>query len=91
MNDQRQNGTGPMIITFLAGATLGALLVALTTPKTGPELRSDLRRLAQRARGRAEDLAGQAGDAWEEVQNRSSQAAEDFKRGVKDAARDLQA
>ena len=46
-----------MLLTFLAGAAVGAVVVALTTRKTGPELRGDLKDLARRAKRKAEALA----------------------------------
>ena len=88
MNDTRYDASpmGPLVITFLAGATLGALLVALTTPKTGPDLRGELKNLARRVKGKAEGMAGEAGEAWDDVRHRTGQAAEDFMQGAKEAA-----
>lgn len=80
---------GPMLLAFLAGATVGALLVALTTPKTGPELRGDLKDLARRAKQKAGDLAEDASGAWDDMKERTALAAGDLKRGVSDAAKDL--
>ena len=80
---------GPMLLMFLAGATVGALLVALTTPKTGPELRGDLKDLAGRAKQKAGDLAEDATGAWDDMKERTVAAAGDLKRGVSDAVKDL--
>jgi len=79
----------PMMLTFLAGATAGAILVALTTPKTGPELRGDIKDLARRAKREAGNLADAAGMAWDGMRDRTALAASDLKRGMTDAANDL--
>lgn len=89
MSQESTSSAGPMLLTFLAGATVGAILVALTTPKSGPELRGDLKDLARRAKQKAGSLAGDASDTWEDLKERTSLAAGDLKRGVTDAAQDL--
>jgi len=80
---------GPLALTFLAGAALGAVVAALATPKSGPELRGDLRRLARRARNKAGGLTGEARGAWDDLQERVGQAAGDLQRGFADAAKDI--
>ena len=77
------------ILTFLAGAAVGAVVVALTTPKSGPELRGDLKDIALRARGKAGDLAASASGICGEIKERTTLAAGDLKRGISDAANDL--
>ncbi len=89
MSQENTSYTGPMLLTFLAGATIGALLVALTTPKTGPELRGDLKDLARRAKRKAGDLADEASLGWEDMKERTALAASDLRRGMTDAANDL--
>lgn len=89
MSQENSAPIGPMLLTFIAGAAVGAALVALTTPKTGPELRGDLKDIARRARRKAGDLAEDASGAWDEMKERTSLAACDLKRGVTDAANDL--
>lgn len=76
--------TGPRLLTFLAGATVGGLLVALTTPKTGPELRGDLKNLARRAQRKAGDLAEEADEAWADMKDCTALAAGDLERGTSD-------
>jgi len=78
-----------MIMTFLAGAVVGAVVVALTTPKTGPELRGDLKDLTARAKRRAGQLADDASETWDDLKERSAQAATDLKCSITDAAQDL--
>jgi len=80
---------GPTLLTFLAGAAVGAVVVALFTPKTGPELRGDLKDLTLRAKRRVEGLAEDASDTWDDLKDRTALAANDLKRGMTDAANDL--
>lgn len=78
-----------LLLTFLAGAAAGAVVVALTTPKTGPELRGDLKDLGRRAKLKAGALAEGASEAYEGMRDRTAMAADDLKRGLTDAANDL--
>lgn len=80
---------GPMLLTFAAGAALGAVVVALTTPKSGPELRGNLKDLARRTKERAGELAEDASLAWNGMKDRTVLAAGDLKRGMNDATDDL--
>jgi len=86
--DNASNYTS-MLLTFLAGAAVGAVVVSLTTPKSGPDLRSDIKDLARKAKLRASDLADDASGAWDGMTERTALAAADIKRGFKDAANDL--
>ena len=88
MNDTKPS-LGPTLLTFLAGAAVGAIVVALTTPKSGPELRGDLKDLALRAKRKAGEVADEACDTWDDLKGRTALAANDLKRGVTDAAHDL--
>ena len=58
---------GPMVLTFIAGAALGAVVMALTTPKSGPELRGDLKDLAYRAKRRAGRYVEDADEAFDDL------------------------
>jgi gas vesicle protein len=89
MNESKSSSMGTILMTFLAGAAVGAVVVALTTPKTGPELRGDLKDLTLRAKRRAGQLADDASDTWDDLKGRTVLAASDLKRGVTDAANDL--
>ena len=91
MNQETPNTYVPMLLTFLAGAALGAVVVALTTPKSGPALRNDLKGMANRAKFKACDLADEASEAWDGLKDRTAMAATDLKRGFNDAANDLRA
>jgi gas vesicle protein len=89
MNEHKSDSTGSILLTFLAGAAVGAVVVALTTPKTGPELRGNLKDLTLRAKRGAEEIADEAADSWEDLKGRTGQAAADLKRGMCAAADDL--
>ena len=69
----------PMLLTFLAGAALGAVVMALTTPKTGPQLRRDMRSLANRVKRSAEDVADDLGESWDDLKESAGLAAEELK------------
>ena len=89
MSQENPPSMGPMLLTFLAGAAVGAVVVALTTPKTGPELRENMKDLASRAKVKVNDLAVTATGAWDEMKGRTGLAADDLKRGMVEAANDL--
>jgi gas vesicle protein len=89
MSETKCSSYGSTLITFLAGAAIGAVVVALTTPKTGPELRGDLKDLSLRAKRKAGEMADDASDTWDDLKDRTALAAADLKRGMADAAKDL--
>ena len=78
-----------LLLTFLAGAAAGAVVVALTTRKTGPQLRGDLKDLALRAKLKMGAIRQDASDACDTMGARTALAANDLKRGLTDAANDL--
>jgi len=80
---------GPSLLSFFAGAAVGAVVVALTTPKPGYQVRRSLKTFAIRTKRKAEDLTDDASDAWSEAKERTSLPGEDLMRGVSDAADDL--
>lgn len=57
MNENNAPTVVPVLLTFLAGAAIGAIVVALTTPKSGPRLRKELGDLARCGEDKAEDVA----------------------------------
>lgn len=89
MSQESTSSATVAIMSFIAGAAVGALVVALTTPKSGPEVREDLMALGRRAKGKACELGDQAGAAYQEGLDRAGHAMTDLKRGVHDAANDL--
>jgi gas vesicle protein len=89
MSQDRDLPISTLLLTFLAGAAVGAVAAALVTPKSGPELRGDLKDLALRPGRKLKDWAGQAGTAWDGVKERTAMAASDLRRGVSDSINDL--
>ena len=92
MNQETRPSSSPMpgmLLTFLAGAALGAVVLALVTPKSGPDLRGDLKDLADRARRNARDLSGRVLGQGDDLGDRARQASGDFQRGLADAVNDL--
>lgn len=89
MSESKTSSYGLTLMTFLAGAAVGAVVVALTTPKTGPELRGNLKDLTHRAKCKAGELADDASDSWDDLKGRTTLAAADLKRGMTEAAKDL--
>ncbi|MGA2079338.1 MAG: YtxH domain-containing protein [Holophaga sp.] len=91
MSQEREIPVSTLILTFLAGAAVGAVAAALVTPKSGPELRGDLKDLALNPGRKLKDWAGQAGAAWDGIKERTAMAATDLQRGASDAINDLRA
>ena len=56
MTQETRSTLANRLLTFLAGAAIGAVVMALTTPKRGPELRHTLRALGRRAKRKAGTL-----------------------------------
>jgi gas vesicle protein len=84
---QEENSSlvGTILLAFLAGAAVGAVVTALATPKTGPEVRGDLKDAVARARHKATDLAKDASVVLDDLKERGRLAAADFRRGITDS------
>lgn len=67
MADDRGPSTGAVLLAFLTGATMGAVAAVFLAPRSGEETRTQLRSYARRAEGELHDLAGRAGEAFEDV------------------------
>lgn len=91
MTDHGTTSPSTLLLTFLAGAAVGALVVGLTTPKTGAEVREDLKALGRKVRRKAGDLADSAEDAWDDLKSHGAMAADDLRRGVREAAEEFRA
>jgi gas vesicle protein len=88
-NQEGLSTRNAVLLSFVAGAALGALVVALTTPKSGPEVREDLKALGRRAKCKVDELGEKVGSVWAESKDRTGQAMADLKRGIHEAAEDL--
>jgi len=79
-----------LLLTFLAGATLGGVVAALTTPKRGADLRKDLARLGGRAKDQVSEWAETATEAMAEAttpgKGRAVNAAEALQAEAETAA-----
>jgi gas vesicle protein len=92
MNQETATSSSPvgnMLLTFLAGAAVGAVVLALVTPKRGSELRGDIQDFARRAKRKASDLSGIAFGRYDDMHERACNAGADLKRGAQDAMNDL--
>lgn len=78
-----------MLLMFLAGAAVGAVVLALTTPKSGPELRGDIKDLARRAKRKSDELVVTASGAFDGLKGCSRQAAADLEHGMAESINDL--
>lgn len=89
MSENNGPSVVPVLLTFLAGAAMGAIVVALTTPKSGPRLRKELKGLACRGEGKAESVAEPLPEARKRVKNQNAPAPSESKRGQKVSVDDL--
>ena len=75
MADER--GTSAAVfLAFLSGAAMGAVMGLLLAPQTGNESRDQLRGYARRAENDLRDLAGRAGEAFEEAVDQGKEFVE---------------
>ena len=66
MADDR-GSSAAVVLAFLTGSALGAVTALLLAPRSGEESRDLLRGYARRAEDNLRDLAGRAGEAFEDV------------------------
>jgi len=85
MADDRGSSSAGVLLAFLSGAALGAVTALLLTPQTGRESREQLRGSARRAEGNLRDLAGQAGEAFEEVVGEGKEFVDSKKSVLREA------
>ena len=84
MADDRGSSSG-VFLAFLSGAALGAVAALLLTPQTGRESREKLRGYARRAEGDLRDLAGCAGETFEEVVEEGKEFVDSKKAVLREA------
>jgi gas vesicle protein len=73
-----------VLLAFLSGAAMGAVAALLLAPQSGDESRDQLRRYARRAENDLRDLAGRAGEAFEDVVDQGK----DFVEGKRSVLRE---
>ena len=85
MADDRGSSAAAVVLVFLSGAALGAVAALLLAPQTGRESREQLRGYARRAEGDLRDLAGCAGETFEEVVGEGKEFADSKKSVLREA------
>ena len=84
MADDR-GSSAAMLLAFLSGAALGAVAALLLAPETANESRERVRRYARRAEGQLHEMAGRAGEVFEEVVGQGKDFVETRKSALRDA------
>jgi gas vesicle protein len=84
MADDRGAAIG-VLSAFLCGAALGAVTALLLAPQSGAESRQRVRRSVRRAEGQLRDLAGRAGEVFEEVVDQGKEFVETKKSVLREA------
>jgi gas vesicle protein len=84
MADDR-GSSASVLLAFLSGAALGAVAALLLAPQAGRESREQLRGYARRAEDNLRDLAGRAGEAFEEVVDEGKEFVEAKKSVLREA------
>lgn len=88
-DDDRGFSPGTVILAFLSGTLMGAAAALLLAPQAGRETREQLRGYAKKTEENLHDLAGKAGEAYEQalekgrefVQEQKSVLTEAFEAG----------
>jgi gas vesicle protein len=89
MSENNAPSVVPVLLTFLAGAAIGAIVVALATPKSGPRLRKELGDLVPHGEGKAHEGAEHLPGARKPVKKAAGLAPGDLKPGRKVSVDDL--
>jgi gas vesicle protein len=84
MADDRGSSIG-VLSAFLCGAALGAVAALLLAPQSGSESRERVRRYVRKAEGNIQDLAGRAGEVFEEVVGEGKEFVESKKSTLREA------
>ena len=84
MADDHGSSAG-VLLAFLSGAAFGAVAALLLAPQSGRESREQLRGYARRAENDLRDLAGRAGEAFEEVVDEGKEFVEAKKSVLREA------
>jgi gas vesicle protein len=89
MSENNGSSVVPVLLTFLAGAAMGAIVVALTTPKSGPRLRKELKDLVTDGEDKVHEDAERLTGAKRPVKKAAGPAPSESKRGRKVSVDDL--
>ena len=85
MADERGVSSATVLLAFLSGAALGAVAALLLAPQSGRDSREQLRGYARRAEDNLRELAGKAGETFEEVVDKSRDFIETKKSVLREA------
>jgi gas vesicle protein len=85
MADDRGSSTATVLLAFMSGAALGAVAALLLAPQSGRDSREQLRGYARKAEDQLRDLAGRAGEAFEEVVEEGRDFVESKKSVLREA------
>ncbi len=85
MAEREGPSAGAVLLGFLSGAALGAVMAILLAPRTGQESREMLRGYARRAEDGLRDLVGEAEQKFEGVVEEGRDYIESKKTVLKDA------
>jgi gas vesicle protein len=85
MADERGGSSAAVLLAFLSGAALGAVAAILLAPQSGRDSRDQLRGYARRAEDNLRNLAGKAGEAFEEVVDQSRDFVDTKKSVLREA------
>jgi gas vesicle protein len=80
-----RGSSAAVLLAFLGGAAVGAMGALLLAPQSGRESREQLRLYTRRAEDSLRDLAGQAGEALEEVIEEGKEFVEKKKSVLREA------
>lgn len=84
MADDR-GASAAVFLAFLSGAAMGAVAALLLAPQSGSESRDRLRGYARRAEHDLRDLAGRAGEVFEDVVDQSKEFVESKQSVLREA------
>ncbi len=84
MADDR-GSSAAVLLAFLSGAALGTVAALMLAPQSGRESREYLRGYARRAEESLRDLAGEAGERFEEVVDHGKEYVEAKKSILREA------
>ena len=84
MADERGASTA-VLLAFLSGAAMGAVMGLLLAPQTCSESRDRLRGYARRAETDLRDFAGRAGEVFEEAVDQGREFVESKRSVLRDA------
>jgi gas vesicle protein len=88
MSNDTNNGTGTIIVAFVAGALTGAAVALLLAPASGEETREYLSQKARESRAKAREALNEGRDFYNQQREGLSSAIERGREAFQDA-RDL--